>query len=274
MMGGLCLRRELRVLARDAHIDVANTPMRLTLFRRVAGTRRPMTVPHSAGPLADSGTLLRSAGHATLPTPAFEPSSRLAEYDTLIIGGGPAALAGQCTRASEGLRTVVVEREAPGIRHRNILSGSKKFSAPAGSQVMNSQAAHSGKAARGGDSGHALHRSASMRARVRSTSMAAIWVGQRPPFSRPASHGVASRIRSLRSAHRQRHLLWCSTQRTSATHGLDVYLIGAGNSASGRFVLCRLSSEGDSLEKNMSRYLIEQLGGKSNVAVQLHHRAR
>ena len=61
-----------------------------------------------------------------------------------------------------------------------------------------------------------------------------------------------------------------------ATHGLDVYLIGAGNSA-GQAALffanharvVTLVVRGDSLEKSMSRYLIEQLSGKSNIAVQL-----
>ena len=62
----------------------------------------------------------------------------------------------------------------------------------------------------------------------------------------------------------------------SATHGLDVHLIGAGNSA-GQAALyfanhartVTLVVRGDSLEKGMSRYLIEQLGGKSNVEVEL-----
>jgi len=40
--------------------------------------------------------------------------ARFAEYDTMIIGGGPAGLAAAVYGASEGLRTVVVEREAPG----------------------------------------------------------------------------------------------------------------------------------------------------------------
>jgi thioredoxin reductase (NADPH) len=60
----------------------------------------------------------------------------------------------------------------------------------------------------------------------------------------------------------------------SATHGLDVHLIGAGNSA-GQAALyfanhartVTLVVRGDSLERSMSRYLIEQLGSKSNVAV-------
>ena len=41
-----------------------------------------------------------------------EPS--VPDYDTVIVGGGPAGLAAAVYGASEGLRTIVVEREAPG----------------------------------------------------------------------------------------------------------------------------------------------------------------
>ena len=44
----------------------------------------------------------------------LQTNARLPEYDTMIIGGGPAGLAAAVYGASEGLRTVVVEREAPG----------------------------------------------------------------------------------------------------------------------------------------------------------------
>ena len=37
-----------------------------------------------------------------------------AEYDTVVVGAGPAGLAAAVYGASEGLRTIVVEREAPG----------------------------------------------------------------------------------------------------------------------------------------------------------------
>ena len=40
--------------------------------------------------------------------------ARTAEYDTVIIGAGPAGLAAAVYGASEGLRTLVIEREAPG----------------------------------------------------------------------------------------------------------------------------------------------------------------
>jgi thioredoxin reductase (NADPH) len=59
-----------------------------------------------------------------------------------------------------------------------------------------------------------------------------------------------------------------------ATHGLDVHIVGAGNSAgqAAMFfstharsvtVLCR----GEGLEKSMSRYLIDQLAARSNISV-------
>ena len=53
--------------------------------------------------------LRRVAELLGLPT---EPAH--AEYDAVIVGAGPAGLAAAVYGASEGLRTIVVEREAPG----------------------------------------------------------------------------------------------------------------------------------------------------------------
>ena len=60
-----------------------------------------------AGAQADDARTGRAAGPA-------DPSQRENVYDTLIIGGGPAGLAAAVYGASEGLRTLVIEREAPG----------------------------------------------------------------------------------------------------------------------------------------------------------------
>ena len=54
-------------------------------------------------------TLVQVAAKLNLNTTA-----RLEHYDLMIVGGGPAGLAAAVYGASEGLKTVLVEREAPG----------------------------------------------------------------------------------------------------------------------------------------------------------------
>jgi thioredoxin reductase (NADPH) len=62
----------------------------------------------------------------------------------------------------------------------------------------------------------------------------------------------------------------------SGTHGLDVHLIGGGNSA-GQAALffanharsVTLVVRGDALEKSMSRYLVDQIRAKTNIRVRL-----
>ena len=63
----------------------------------------------SNGKTAVRPQLRRVAELLDIPT---EPAA--AEYDTVIVGAGPAGLAAAVYGASEGLRTIVVEREAPG----------------------------------------------------------------------------------------------------------------------------------------------------------------
>jgi thioredoxin reductase (NADPH) len=50
---------------------------------------------------------------AGAPAGPADPATRN-EYDTIIVGGGPAGLAAAVYGASEGLSTLVVEQEAPG----------------------------------------------------------------------------------------------------------------------------------------------------------------
>jgi thioredoxin reductase (NADPH) len=64
--------------------------------------------------LADGRVFLRPQPRQLAERLGLQTNARLAEYDTIIIGGGPAGLAAAVYGASEGLRTLVVEREAPG----------------------------------------------------------------------------------------------------------------------------------------------------------------
>ena len=74
-------------------------------------------------PVGADYPLVRFADGATVVRPALrEVADRLGlatspahdEYDAVIVGAGPAGLAAAVYGASEGLRTLVVEREAPG----------------------------------------------------------------------------------------------------------------------------------------------------------------
>ena len=61
------------------------------------------------GSVLEAPTALELANQLGIPTEA-----ELDFYDLVIVGGGPAGLAAAVYGASEGLRTVLVEREAPG----------------------------------------------------------------------------------------------------------------------------------------------------------------
>jgi thioredoxin reductase (NADPH) len=64
--------------------------------------------------LVDGTTLVRPRPRAIAELLGLQTSARATEYDAVIVGGGPAGLAAAVYGASEGLRTLVVEREAPG----------------------------------------------------------------------------------------------------------------------------------------------------------------
>jgi thioredoxin reductase (NADPH) len=80
------------------------------LFGLAGGERvdLPLVLVPDREPLR-SPTLLEAAGSLGLHVEAERPL-----YDVCIVGGGPAGLAAGVYAASEGLSTVIVEREAPG----------------------------------------------------------------------------------------------------------------------------------------------------------------
>jgi thioredoxin reductase (NADPH) len=225
--------------------------------------------------LAD-GTLLRRpstrevAERLGLPTRARRP-----EYDTMIVGGGPAGLAAAVYAASEGLCTIVVEREAPGGQ------------AGTSSRIENYLGFPSGVS---GDelASRALQQAKRLGAEILVTRD----VARIDPATREAhldgGDVVRARTVILATGVAWRRLaidgfdrligkgIWYGAARSeaSAMHGLDVFLVGGGNSA-GQAALyfanhartVTLVIRGDALEKSMSRYLVEQLLAKSNIGV-------
>src|SRR6476469_4242575 len=198
-----------------------------------------------------------------------------AEYDTVVIGAGPSGLAAAVYGASEGLRTLVVEREAPGGQ------------AGTSSRIENYLGFPSGV------SGDELASRALQQARRLGAEILVTRTITRIDAATREVHldgGDVLRARTiiLACGVAWRHLqidgfdalvgkgISYGAARSEApnTHGLDVHVIGAGNSAGQAAlffatharsvtILCR----GDQLEKSMSRYLIDQLGTRTNIEV-------
>jgi thioredoxin reductase (NADPH) len=227
--------------------------------------------------LADGTLLRRPATRDLAERLGLQTCPRLDEYDTVIVGGGPAGLAAAVYGASEGLRTLVVEREAPGgqagtsSRIENYLgfpagvSGDElatralKQASRLGAEILVTRAV-----TRIDPTTRRIHLDGEDVVRARTVILATGVTWRRlaiEGFDRLMGKGV---------------YYGAARSEASATHGLDVHLIGAGNSA-GQAALyfanhartVTLVVRGDALEKSMSRYLIDQLGGRSNVRVQL-----
>ncbi len=85
---------------------------RLALGAGVAEAELDPTVPLV---ILEDGTLLRDPSTREIADKVgIQTEAALPFYDVVIIGGGPSGLAAAVYGASEGLKTVLVEREAPG----------------------------------------------------------------------------------------------------------------------------------------------------------------
>jgi thioredoxin reductase (NADPH) len=238
---------------------------------------RPADKDYPLLKLADGTILSRPATRDLAERLGLQTRPRLAEYDTVIVGGGPAGLAAAVYGASEGLRTLVVEREAPG------------------GQAGTSSRIENYLGFPGGVSGDELASRAHKQAiRLGAEIVVARSVNRIDPSTRrvhlDGEDVVQARTVILATGVAWRRLAMdgfdrlmgkgiyygASRSEAGATHGLDVHLIGAGNSA-GQAALyfanhartVTLVVRGEALDKSMSRYLIDQLGARSNVKVLL-----
>ena len=207
----------------------------------------------------------------------LQTSGRRAEYDTVIVGGGPAGLAAAVYGASEGLRTLVVEREAPGGQ------------AGTSSRIENYLGFPNGV------SGDELALRALQQAkRLGAEIVVTRTIDRIDPTTRQVvlddGEGLRTRTVILATGVAWRRLavegvdrligkgVYYGAARSEASNmqGMDVCLIGAGNSAgqaalyfAGYARSVTLLVRGDALDKSMSHYIIEQLRGKPNVRIEL-----
>jgi len=241
-----------------------------------------------AGPLPPAGDrpAIRVLGGKTVMRPTLRRVAELlglgteptgADYDTVIVGAGPSGLAAAVYGASEGLRTIVIEREAPGgqagtsSRIENYLGFPSGVS---GDELANralQQARRLGaeilvtrEITRIDPATRQVHLDGGDVLRARTVILACGVSWRRlaiEGFDRLAGKGV---------------FYGAARSEAPNAHGLDVHIVGAGNSAGQAALFFSTHARsvtvlyrGARLEKSMSRYLVEQLAARSNIRVLL-----
>ena len=235
-------------------------------------------------PTADDWPAIRVDGGKTVIRPqlrrvaellGLETEPTYAEYDTVVVGAGPAGLAAGVYGASEGLRTLVIEREAPGgqagtsSRIENYLglwgvSGDELARrALRQAKVLGAEILVTRSITRIDAGSHQVHLDGGDVVRAKAIILAC---------------GVSWRQLQVDGSDRLAGKgIHYGAARNEArnTHGRDVHIVGGGNSAgqaalafsthaNSVTILCR-----GRLDKSMSQYLIDQIRSR-NIDVREH----
>ncbi|MFK4148774.1 FAD-dependent oxidoreductase [Streptomyces sp. NPDC004065] len=235
------------------------------------GRRLPLVVTPDGTPLAEPepAELAARVGLATTPAADF--------YDLVVIGGGPAGLGAAVYGASEGLRTVLVERSATGGQAGQSSRIENYLGFPDG--VSGAQL-----------TGRARRQAAKFGAEILTarevTALEVNGAARTVRFSDGSAVAAHSVILATGVSYRQleapgaRDLTGCGVFYGSALTeapsclGQDVYIVGGANSAGqAAMYLSRgaksvtLLVRGPSLSASMSYYLIQQIEEAPNIVV-------
>jgi len=203
-------------------------------------------------------------------------SPQRAMYDVAIVGGGPAGLAAAVYGASEGLSTILLEREAPGGQAGTSSRIENYLGFPFG--VSGGELAHRAlqQALRLGAEIVVTRVVESMDAASRTLLLdRGEVVGAKTIVLATGVSWLRLDIASLDRLRGRGVYYGAAPGEASAVQGKDIYLVGGGNSAGQAAInfsnfanSVTLLVRGEALAKSMSHYLIEQLKTKSNVHVE------
>jgi thioredoxin reductase (NADPH) len=259
---------------RSFDVDLDDDGRRLTALADAEAGDLPLV-------LVPEGEVLRSPSTRDLAT-ALGLRTRALQplYDLCIVGGGPAGLAAAVYAASEGLRTVIVEREAPGGQAGQSASIENYLGFP-----------------RGLSGADLTHRAVAQVSRFGAEMLLALDVVafQRRGPVRAVCFGAAGELEArallVATGVSYRRLdapgvpelsgrgvyYGASASDAVQCEGDDVVVVGAANSAGqaalnfaryARRVL--LLARGGSLEDSMSLYLVARVQAAANIDVRLH----
>lgn len=256
--------------------DVERDPegQRLAQLAEAAATDLPLVLIPDGDTLRSPSTL-DLAGALGLRTTAQQPL-----YDVCIVGGGPAGLAAAVYAASEGLSTVIVEREAPGGQAgqsaaiENYLGFPKGLTGSDLAQRAVAQVARFGaemvlaRAVVGFETRGPVH--AVLVEGAGEIEARAVIVATGVSYTRLEAPGLEKLTGSG-------VYYGVSASDANQCEGDDVYLVGGANSAGqGALSLARYARKvvlivrGSSLEATMSRYLIDKIASTPTIEVRCH----
>ena len=255
-------------------IEVSEEARKLVQYAECDTLKLPLVI-FPDGSSLQQPTNIQVAEKIGLQTQAEKPF-----YDLVIVGGGPAGLAAAVYGASEGLRTVMIEREAPGgqagtsSRIENYLGFPVGLSGADLARRAVTQARRFGVEILTPQEVEGIH----IQDQYRIIKLA--------DGSEVSSHalilalGVAWRRLNVPGIDRLTGAgVYYGAAQTEALscEGEDVYVVGGANSAGqaamyfskyARKVIMLV--RGDSLTKSMSQYLIDQIESTPNIEVKVN----
>ncbi|MDX6541440.1 MAG: thioredoxin reductase [Gaiellales bacterium] len=198
-------------------------------------------------------------------------------YDLVIVGGGPAGLAAAVYGASEGLRTVLVERDAPGGQAGQSSRIENYLGFPMGLSGSDLARRATDQARRLGAELLTVQDAAGLRVEGAGRLVDLTGGGQLSASSVLIASGVEYRqLEAQGFSDYTGAGIYYGAALTEARSCADqnVVIIGGANSAgqaavyfSGYAASVTMLVRGPSLERSMSRYLIEQIEALPNVVV-------
>jgi thioredoxin reductase (NADPH) len=201
-------------------------------------------------------------------------------YDLLIVGGGPAGLAAAVYGASEGLKTVMIEREAPGGQAGMSSRIENYLGFPSGLSGADLARRAVAQAKRFGVEILAPQEATKLRVEAGTkfvTLTDGTEIGAKAVL---IATGVSYRKLDVPGIERvQGAGVYYGAAMTEAVSckGEDIYIVGGANSAGQAAVFFAQHARrvvmlvrGSSLAAGMSQYLVEQIQQTSNIAVELN----
>jgi thioredoxin reductase (NADPH) len=201
-------------------------------------------------------------------------------YDLLIVGGGPAGLAAAVYGASEGLKTVMIEREAPGGQAGMSSRIENYLGFPSGLSGADLARRAVAQAKRFGVEILAPQEATKLRVEAGTkfvTLTDGTEIGAKAVL---IATGVSYRKLDVPGIERVQGAgvyYGAATTEGVSCKGEDIYIVGGANSAGQAAVFFAQHARrvvmlvrGNSLAAGMSQYLVEQIQQTSNIAVELN----